>query len=134
MNTLKTFKETKDKMITTSEVLQSSFNNIFEKLKFEDFVLVENQRRKEVLIIQKLEKYLNRSDYIEIPEAIKFDGPILTKEQNLRLARELIKENVYYLMRFESSNITFPDIETIMAGSEYSDEFERDITINLING
>lgn len=133
MNKLKEFNNLKSKMITTSEVLQSSFNNVFDKLKVEDFVLVENQRKKEVLVIQPLDKYINRYD-IEIPIHQSFEGPVLTTSQNILLAKQMMKENVYYLMRFESRNITFPDIEMILSSGKFRDEFEKDVTINLING
>lgn len=133
MNKLKEFNNLKSKMITTSEVLQSSFNNVFDKLKVEDFVLVENQRKKEVLVIQPLDKYINRHD-IEIPIHQSFEGPVLTVGQNILLAKQMMKENVYYLMRFESRNITFPDIEMILSSGKFRDEFEKDVTINLMNG
>lgn len=133
MNKLKDFKETKEKLITTSEVLQSSFNNVFDKLKLEDFVLVENQRKKEILVIQPLEKYLAREE-ITIPTSVLLEGPVTTSYQNTLLAKEMMKENVYYLMRFESQNITFPDVETIADSGKFRDEFEKDVTINLIKG
>lgn len=133
MNKLKDFKETKEKLITTSEVLQSSFNNVFDKLKLEDFVLVENQRKKEILVIQPLDKYLAREE-ITIPTSVLQEGPVTTSYQNTLLAKEMMKENVYYLMRFESQNITFPDVETIADSGKFRDEFEKDVTINLIKG
>lgn len=40
-------------------------------------------------------------------------GKVKSVEENILLAKTFIKENIFFLMRFESRNITFPEIDHI---------------------
>ncbi len=69
--------------------------------------------------IMDLNKDLNKSDYLT------------------NLAKRNIKENIYYLMRFESPNITFPEIESIIDKDTQLTKklkFEKVVTEDLMNG
>lgn len=137
MNTkddLETFNKIQKKTVTTSEILQSSFSNVFERLKVEDYLIVENTRRKEYLVIQPLNKYLSGNVGVVIPST-SFTGKVSSRDENVSLARTYIKENVYYLMKFESSNITFPQVETIIEKGKLSKEYDFDVmlTNNLMD-
>lgn len=133
---IKKYKELEEAKVTTSEVLQSSFGIVFDKLEKEDFILVENNRKKETLVIQKIDKYVQK-DLADIkPTRRIFNGKVKTEQDNILLAKQYLKENVYYLMKFESENITFPDVEYYISnpGRLESKNFDQEITINLING
>ncbi len=42
------------------------------------------------------------------------DKYVLTKEQNVFLAKKLIVENIYHSAKLEGCNVTFPDTKTIL--------------------
>ena len=133
---LNLYSKIEDKKISTSKVLQSSFGIVFEKLKEEDYILVENVRQKETLVIQKLEKYLDKDLEKISPTPYLVPNKINSKRDNILLARQYIKENTYYLMKFESPNITLPTVKYYLENPNILEErnFDRDITINLANG
>ena len=59
----------------------------------------------------------------------------LTREQNVFLAKKLIKESIYFGAKLEGSNITFPQTETILNGVNVAEVGLDDIqtVLNLRN-
>lgn len=61
---------------------------------------------------------------------------VISKRDNLLLANKYVKENTYYLMKFESPNITLPTVEYYLENPNVLEEknFDKNIAINLVNG
>jgi len=106
---LKQYLEIKNKTLSTSEVIQKSFTNVLNTLKEEDFVVVENQRQKKTLVIQDIETYIGSEISPNIGTKVA-----KTPAEVIALSKMFIKENIFFLMKFESHNITFPQIESII--------------------
>ena len=126
---IENYNNTKKQVLTTSEVIRSSFVNVLNQLEIKDFVVVENQRQKKTLIIQNIDTFIG----IESSKKA-FKGKVTNEEENILLARTFIKENVFFLMKFESQNITFPKIESILANPEKTKNgFDSQITKQLMD-
>ncbi len=131
-NEIKKYQKEDKKVVTTSDILQSSFKVAYDHLDKNDYLIIENKRKSTKYILQTIEQYTN-----EVAPAKAFSGQVMTMKQNILLARKYIKENVFYLMRFESENVTFPDIEAIasnMKPDETNDGFDIMVTKNLMSG
>jgi len=55
------------------------------------------------------------------------DKYVLTKEQNVFLAKKLIVENIYHSAKLEGCNVTFPDTKTILDGVSVADLKMNDV-------
>lgn len=125
------YKLVKNKTLSSSDVVKSSFTNVLESLKKDDYVLVENQRQRKVVVIQDIETF---SQISKIEQRF-FSGAIKTYDDNILLAKTFIKENIFYLMCFESKNITFPKIESILQNVNITNGgFDAQVTHQLMNG
>ena len=125
------YKLVKNKTLSSSDVVKSSFTNVLESLKKDDYVLVENQRQRKVVVIQDIETF---SQIPKIEQRF-FSGAIKTYDDNILLAKTFIKENIFYLMCFESKNITFPKIESILQNVNITNGgFDAQVTHQLMNG
>ena len=125
------YKLVKNKTLSSSDVVKSSFTNVLESLKKDDYVLVENQRQRKVVVIQDIETF---SQISKIEQRF-FSGAIKTYDDNILLAKTFIKENIFYLMCFESKNITFPKIESILQNVNTTNGgFDAQVTHQLMNG
>ena len=136
MKYIDVIKKIEENKLSTSEVIQSSFTNVFKELEVNDFVIIENHRKKKQLIIQEIDKYGSISKEVQEIKRKMSPNLVTNTHENKLLAKQYIKENTFYLMRFESENITFPDVEyyTNMKIKNASYQFEQEVTINLLNG
>lgn len=130
-NDIKRYQQVKNKTLSSSDVVKSSFTNVLENLLKDDYVLVENQRQRKVVVIQDIETFAGVSNI----EPRSFSGSVRTYYDNVLLAKTFIKENVFYLMCFESKNITFPKIESILQSNNKTNQgFDAQVTNQLMDG
>ena len=118
-----TYYQIKNEALTTSQVIQSSFSNVFQKIKKYEYAIVNNHRKKMTLIITTVDKYLKSSE-------ISSGKLNVSKREKLKIIiKNQIKENVFYLMRFESQNITFPEIEAIVDRAKLETKYDFDVQL-----
>lgn len=124
-NDIINYKKIKDNTFTTSEVIRDSFVKLIKSLDKNDFILVENTRQKKVMVVQDIDTFVGINS-----KKIKSSNKIIN------FAKQHIKNNIYYLMRFESPNITFPEIETILDKGKVTTKmgFDAKITNQLMDG
>lgn len=117
------YKEIKDKTFTTSEVIKDSFVQLIKSLDKNDYVIVENTRQKKTMVVQNIDTFLNINEQK------------VEDNKSIRLAKQEIKNNIFYLMRFESPDITFPEIETILDNGKVSTKrgFDAQLTKQLMD-
>ena len=123
------YKDVKHKVLTTSQVIQSSFGNVIRELEESDYILVENRRQNKTMVIQDIETFTGVKSTTR-----NFKLSVTNVEENRLLAKTFIRENTFYLMRFESKNITFPNIENYLEPGLTDNGFDRQITKQLIDG
>ena len=128
---INSYNKIKNKTLSSSDVIKSSFTNVFNGLDKEDFILVENQRKRKVVVIQDIETFAGVTKI----KSKSFTGQVKNYEDNVLLAKTFIKENVFYLMCFESKNITYPEIESILQSNGKTKKgFDAQITTQLMDG
>ena len=128
-NDIKQYENVKNKVFTTSEVIQKSFVNAISELDKSDYVIIENQRQKITMVLQDIQTFTGVQH-----SSKSFSGKVTTPAENMLLAKTFIRENTFYLMRFESENITFPDVEDYLEPGLTKNGFDRQITGQLIQG
>lgn len=110
------------KIISITELSRNT-KEVLKSVKNKDFVVVKNNK--------PIFYGINPSNYKETKD---ITNSYNASDYLSRLARQTFKENIYFLMRFESPNITFPEIDYLMNFNDVVNyDFEVKVTKNLID-